>query len=68
VAPGLLAGITLAFLGNRLISDLLFEVEPGDPAALVMVSAGVVFAAFAASFLPAFHASRRDPLISLRQD
>lgn len=65
---GLLAGIALAFLGNRLISGLLFEVKPDDPAALVVVCAGIVSAVFAASFLPALRASRIDPLVSLRQD
>ena len=68
VVPGLLAGIALAFLGNRLISGLLFEVKPGDPAALVVVCAGIVLAALAASFVPALRASRLDPLVSLRQD
>ena len=67
VVPGLIAGVALALLGNRLISRLLFEVKPGDPAVLVMVSAGIVLAAFAASFLPALRASRLDPLVSLRQ-
>jgi predicted permease len=68
VLPGLLAGIALALLGNRLISSLLFEVKPGDPTALVVVCAGIVLAALAASFLPALRASRLDPLVSLRQD
>jgi ABC-type antimicrobial peptide transport system permease subunit len=68
VVPGLLAGIALAVLGNRLISSLLFEVKPGDPAALILVCAGIVVAVFAASFPPALRASRLDPLVSLRQD
>ena len=68
VVPGLVAGIALALVGNRLISHLLFKVRPDDPAALLVVCAGIVLAAFAASFLPALRASRLDPLVSLRQE
>jgi predicted permease len=68
VVPGLLTGLALAMVGNRLIASLLFEVRPGDRAALAVVCAGIVAAALAASFLPAFRASCLDPLISLRQD
>ena len=67
VVPGLLVGIALGMAGNRLLVSLLYEVKPGDPAVLVFVSCGIVLAAFAASFLPAFRASRLDPLISLRE-
>jgi predicted permease len=68
VVPGLLIGIALAVAGNQLISGLLFGVRPSDPAALVSVCASIVLAAFAASLLPAFRASRLDPLVSLRQN
>jgi putative ABC transport system permease protein len=67
VLPGLLAGVALAMAGNRLLISLLFEVTPADPAVLVFVSCGITVAAFAASFLPAFRASRLDPLVLLRQ-
>ncbi len=68
VVPGLLAGMALAMAGNRLIASLLFEVKPGDPVTLAVVCAGIMAAALAASFLPAFRASRLDPLVSLRQE
>jgi predicted permease len=68
VLTGLLAGVALALVGNRLLASLLFEVKPADPAVLVFVSCGIMMAAFLASFLPAFRASRLDPLVSLRQD
>lgn len=32
VIPGLLAGVGLGMVGNRLLVSLLFEVKPGDPA------------------------------------
>jgi ABC-type antimicrobial peptide transport system permease subunit len=68
IVPGVVAGIGLALLGNQLISALLFEVKPGDLGALGAVCGGVLSAALAASFLPAFRVSRLDPLVTLRQD
>ncbi|HEY3938159.1 MAG TPA: ABC transporter permease [Bryobacteraceae bacterium] len=56
VLPGLLGGIGLAMLGDQLLASLLFEVKPTD------------LSLFVASFLPAFRASRLDPLVSLRED
>jgi putative ABC transport system permease protein len=68
VLPGLLIGISAAIVGNRMLVSLLFEVKPADPATLIAVSIGIAAASFAASFLPAFRASRLDPLVSLRDD
>ncbi len=67
VLPGLLAGIAAAIAGNRLLIGLLFDVKPADPATLFAVLTGIAAASFAASFLPAFRASRLDPLVSLRK-
>lgn len=39
VLPGLLAGLALALIGNRLIANLLFHVKPNDPEALIVVCA-----------------------------
>jgi putative ABC transport system permease protein len=68
VLPGLLGGLGLAMAGDRLLVSLLFGVRPADPAVLIFVSCGITMASFAASFLPAFRASRLDPLVSLRED
>lgn len=68
VVPGLVGGAGLAIVSNRLLVSLLFGVKPNDPSVLIVVSCGITLASFAASFLPAFRASRLDPLIYLRQD
>jgi putative ABC transport system permease protein len=63
-------GLTLGVIGSlalsRLISGLLFGVEPHDPA--TMVSVAVIMAAIGvgACWLPALKASRIDPAESLR--
>jgi predicted permease len=62
VAVGLLAALGL----SRLLSGLLFEVKPTDPATLAAVSVMVGVVAALASFLPARRASRVDPARALR--
>jgi predicted permease len=58
----LIAGI------SRLISSMLFEVSPGDPS---IVASGVLLllaVGAASSYLPAWRASRVDPLTALRTE
>jgi ABC-type antimicrobial peptide transport system permease subunit len=65
---GVIAGIAGAFGLTRLISGLLFGVQPTDPA--VFVAAAVLFAAVAvlASYVPAHRAATVDPVIALRDE
>ena len=65
---GLAIGLCGAVAATRLLTKMLFEVQPGDPVtyAGVVVLLGVV--ALAASYIPARHATRVDPLIALRQE
>jgi predicted permease len=67
-AVGVIAGIAGAFGLTRLISGLLFGVQPTDP--VVFVAAGVLFAAVAAlaSYVPAYRAAKVDPVIALRDE
>jgi ABC-type antimicrobial peptide transport system permease subunit len=64
-------GITLGLIGAALLSrsmtSLLFNVQPTDPAACVGVSIVLVAVALLASYLPARHASKIDPLVALRE-
>jgi putative ABC transport system permease protein len=63
---GLVAGVVLAFGATRLMSGLLFGVEPGDPITYVGVAGALFAVAFLASYLPARRASRVDPITALR--
>jgi putative ABC transport system permease protein len=65
---GLAAGLAAALVLTRLMETLLFEVSPNDPATLAGVAALVTVVAAAASLIPAFRATRVDPLVALREE
>ena len=64
VAVGLLASFAL----TRVMSSLLYEVEPRDPLTFVGVWLLLVSTALVACWVPAKRASRLDPMASLRFD
>jgi putative ABC transport system permease protein len=57
-----------AGLAARTLAAVLFGVAPGDPAALVGATFLALVVALAACLLPAWRASRLDPLAALRSD
>ena len=61
VAIGLALGIAGSLASGRLLSDLLFEVKPGDPAVIVAIAGLLLSVALLSSWLPARRASRIDP-------
>jgi putative ABC transport system permease protein len=65
---GLIAGLAGALAMNRLIASMLFGVQPTDPATLVAVVATITIVAAVACLLPAWRASRVDPIVVLRED
>ena len=67
-AAGGVAGIAGALGLNRLLSSLLFGVQPTDAATLVGVTATIVLVAAIACGLPAWRASQLDPNVVLRDD
>ena len=67
-AIGIVAGIGLSFMTSRMLSTLLFEVEPFDASTIVTVSTVILLAAATAAFVPARRASRLDPLTVIRGD
>jgi predicted permease len=66
VLLGTVAGLALAFAGSRLLSGLLYGVEPFDPATVVGVTVLLLGVALLAAFIPARRASRVDPQEALR--
>jgi len=68
VAIGVIAGAGAALWSGRVLSALLFETSPYDPAVLAVTAASLSLAAFCASLVPAWRATRVDPAISLRAD
>ena len=65
-AIGTAAGLALAFVASRLLSGLLFGVEPWDPLVFGGSTLLVTIAAVAASYLPARRAVAIDPAVALR--
>lgn len=65
---GVLCGIAAAFPLSRLLSGLLFEVSPADPATYGLVAALLLAAAALAAYLPARRATAIDPITSLRAE
>jgi predicted permease len=66
VAAGAAAGLALAFSVSRVISHLLFGVQPNDLATVCGVAAIVFIVAMAATYIPARRISRIDPVSALR--
>jgi predicted permease len=65
---GLVAGLAAALVLTRLMETLLFEVRPNDPATLAGVAALITAVAAAASLVPAFRATRVDPIVALKDE
>ena len=67
-AAGVALGIIAAAALTRVLSSLLFEVSPVDPPTYCAVSAGLLAAAAAASYIPAHRASVVNPIEALRAE
>jgi putative ABC transport system permease protein len=65
---GIAAGLVLAFGVTRLLQGLLHGVTPADPATFAAVAAALTAVAALASVVPAWRASRVDPVIALRSE
>ena len=63
---GVIVGVGAAVGLTRLMSSLLYGVEPTDSITFAAVATLLLAVAFVASFLPALRASRTDPLVALR--
>ena len=66
VGIGIVLGLIAAYASTRALEALLFDVSPTDPVVLGAVSALLAVIALAASWGPAYRASRVDPVESLR--
>lgn len=64
IAIGLIGALSL----TRVLSDLLFEVQPTDPLTFAGVAAVLSFAALAACYIPARRAAHVDPIVALRSE
>jgi putative ABC transport system permease protein len=68
VGVGLVIGLAGALVGARLIRSMLFQIDATDPATFVGVSLLFLAVALAACLIPAWRASRVDPVVALRAE
>ncbi len=61
-------GLTVAAAGARSIEAMLFGIKPVDPATFAAVAIGFVTIAGLASYVPARHATKVDPAVTLRDE
>ena len=64
---GLALGLVLSAVATRALGSMLHGVTPWDAWTYLMVSSLMIFVVLAASFIPAWQASRLDPRIALEQ-
>ena len=68
IASGVLAGVVLAIALSRVLAAFLFEVQPSDPATLLVVGVLFVGVALLACWVPVRRAGKVDPLEALRYE
>ena len=68
IAIGIPAAFALARLAANQISGLIFGLRPVDPAVLATAAVALLAVAAIAAYLPAFRASRVDPMVVLRTE
>jgi predicted permease len=68
IAAGIAAGIAGSLAASRLLSTLLFQVRPGDPAVLGGIVLLLGGCALTACLVPARRAASVDPIVVLREE
>jgi putative ABC transport system permease protein len=67
-AGGVVTGMIAAYFASRLLANQLYGVQPADAATFWAVPALLTATAVAASGIPAWRATRVDPLVALRYE
>jgi predicted permease len=64
---GAAVGLAVSAVITRLLSEMLFHVQPTDPLTFTVTAALLLLTGFVASGLPAYRAARLDPIRTLRE-
>jgi putative ABC transport system permease protein len=65
---GIAIGVVAALASTRVLTTLLYEVKPTDPATYVIIAAVLGAVALLATYIPARRATVVDPLTALREE
>ena len=65
---GLAFGIPIALGTSRFFASLLYQVKPNDSGALAAAVGIILGAALVAGYIPAYRASRIDPMVAVRHE
>jgi len=68
IAGGLVVGTAAALALTSLMKSLLFQVSPADPLTFAVVAVVLAVVGLAATYLPAWRATRVDPVTTLRYE
>ena len=68
ISVGVVVGVALAMVLSRVLRSFLFEVQPGDPATLVVVGLLFLWVALLACWVPVRRAEKVDPVEALRYE
>jgi ABC-type antimicrobial peptide transport system permease subunit len=67
VVAGMALGTLAAFAVTRLVASMLFGVNAADPLTFVLAGLFLATVAVVATWVPAFRATRVDPMLALRR-
>jgi ABC-type antimicrobial peptide transport system permease subunit len=68
VSLGVLIGILMTLAAGRLIASLLYGIDANDPSTIALVAGILGFIAATAMIIPAWRATKADPVAALRAD
>jgi ABC-type antimicrobial peptide transport system permease subunit len=65
---GIAVGLPAAWVASRLVTSLLFAVAPVDPLSIAIAMFVLIGSGLLAAFVPAWRASRIEPMLALRHE